>query len=113
MTISLKANRKARGLGMSYWTVVTAAGRLVREMPSWVRRRKNKKRLKAMLEVPNYEFGRRIETLQGSIGADREETEYLLLQIGARPSISDASVWILKSPLGLGRWWQSRVSLRR
>ena len=78
-----------------------SCGRIGERDPNLALQAKEKKCLKAMLEVPTYEFGRRIETLQGSIGADRKETEHLLRQLGARQSISDARVWMLKSPLGL------------
>ena len=56
---------------------------------------KRMQRLKAMLSNPRYEF-RTLPQLSASIGADDPTTKRLLLEIGARPSETDADLWTLK-----------------
>ena len=57
-----------------------------------------KARLRAMLGDPRFKFGRNLPQLAAGIGADPETTKRLLLEIGARPSETDADLWTLKSP---------------
>ena len=57
-----------------------------------------KARLRSMLNDPRYQFGRNMPQLSAGIRADAETTVRLLLEIGARPSETDADLWTLKPP---------------
>jgi hypothetical protein len=59
-----------------------------------------KKTLKRLLDSTQHEW-RKMETLQRVIGADRETTARLLVELGARGSTAQDDVWALiaKKPL--------------
>jgi hypothetical protein len=58
-------------------------------------KRNQKERLKNMLSDNRYSW-RSLEQLANGIGADYQLTKNLLVEIGARPSETDASLWTLK-----------------
>ena len=64
----------------------------------WLHNRKRKERLRAMLKDVQFEFGRTIGQLAAGIGADHETTRRLLIDVGARPSETNADLWTLKAP---------------
>ena len=64
----------------------------------WWHAGKCKKRLKKMLKDPRFEFGRTIQRLADGIGADQQTTRRWLVDIGARPSETNADLWTLKRP---------------
>ena len=65
------------------------------------RNEKRKSLLRQLLNNPGNEGWRKMETLSGVIGASREETAQLLIEIDARSSESGQDVWayIAKKPL--------------
>jgi hypothetical protein len=61
----------------------------------WRMRRKKKRVLRGLLRDSKYEW-RSTGALQNSIAANRQETEELLLEIGARRSGDKQDLWTLK-----------------
>jgi hypothetical protein len=57
---------------------------------------KRRGRLKRELEDPQYTW-RSIERLAASVGADEETTTELLIEIGARASLTNKKVWALET----------------
>ncbi|PQA89031.1 hypothetical protein [Hyphococcus luteus] len=55
---------------------------------------KRKKLLKQMLDKPGPNGWRKMETLSGVIGANRDETARLLTEIDARSSETEGDVWV-------------------
>jgi hypothetical protein len=61
----------------------------------WRMRRKKKSVLRGLLRDREYKW-RSTEALQSSIAATRQETEELLLEIGARRSGDKQDLWTIK-----------------
>jgi hypothetical protein len=83
---------------------VTALPRAISEFGGLRRRRKMKKRLRAALSDPRYEW-RNLDTLAHLVGLTEEETRPLLVEIDARPSLAQdqsRQAWGLISRVGRG-----------
>jgi hypothetical protein len=83
---------------------VTALPRAISEFGGLRRRRKMKKRLRAALSDPRYEW-RNLDTRAHLVGLTEEETRPLLVEIDARPSLAQdqsRQAWGLISRVGRG-----------
>jgi hypothetical protein len=69
---------------------------VIKSFGDWRLKAKRKQRLRDMLTDPRFGFGRTIGRLAAGIGADVETTQGLLVEIGARPSETNADLWTLR-----------------
>ncbi|WP_137752539.1 hypothetical protein [Sphingopyxis sp. L1A2A] len=84
-------------LGSVVGSAVTLAGQFAKHRwetgKSRLQNEKRKALLKQMLDKAGRDGWRKMETLSGVIGASREETAQLLIELDARSSESGTDVW--------------------
>ena len=104
-TSALPSEFWAALIGAIVGGVITVAGQLIVHKVTTSEQRKlrqsRKDLLEKMLKNPGNSGWRKMSTLSGVIGASREETAELLIEVKARRSTKDEDVWayIIDKPL--------------